>query len=120
MLAALLASGCCRDTGTCPQNDVLLVVSAEQANVPVTIVGYDFECAEADGVTLCRPGAIADGEYRLVVQAEGYEAEEVALTVRTNVAPSFSCECEIPAGSASVQLGASPSPDAGVPALDGG
>lgn len=123
-LAALvcLASGCCRETGRCPQNDVMLVVSADQASVPVSVIGYDFECVEQAGLTVCRPGAIADGDYELVVMAEGYAPQDVALSVRTNVAPSFSCECEIPRGSARVQLGGAtdPAPDAGMPAPDGG
>lgn len=114
--------------GACPQNDVMILVSAEQGSVPATVIGYDFECTRGDDVTVCRPAAIADGEYQLIVQADGYEPQQVALTVRTNVAPSFSCQCEIPAGSASIELGASHpppdagtlSPDAGTPLPDGG
>jgi hypothetical protein len=122
VIALCFASGCCRETGRCPQNDVMLLVSADQASVPVTVIGYDFECVEQDGLTVCRPDAIADGEYELVVMAEGYAAQDVALTVRTNVAPSFSCECEVPRGSVSVELGggSEPLPDAGTPIADGG
>ena len=120
VIALCFASGCCRETGRCPQNDVMLLVSAGQASVPVSVIGYELECVEEGELTICRPDAIADGEYELIVMAEGYAPQQVALSVRTNVAPSFSCECEIPRGSVSVELGggSEPSPDAGVP--DGG
>jgi hypothetical protein len=122
VVALCFASGCCRETGRCPQNDVMVLVSADQASVPVTVIGYELDCVEQDGVTVCRPDAIADGEYELVVMAEGYAPQQVALSVRTNVAPSFSCECEVPRGSVSVELGggSEPTPDAGTPMPDGG
>lgn len=122
VLAGLSFSACCRDVGACPQNDVLVVVSSEGASVPVTIIGYDFECGQGEGSTVCRADVIAEGDYDLVVQAEGHAPVELTLSVRTNVAPAFSCECEVPSGSAVIDLGSdpAPAPDAGTPMPDGG
>lgn len=104
----------------------MILVHAEQGSVPATVIGYEFECTPADSLTLCRTAAIADGDYRLIVQPDGHPAVEIELMVRTNVAPAFSCECEIPTGRADVHLDSAPVPpdaamripDAGTPAFD--
>lgn len=111
----LMAAGCCGEVGACPQNDVKLVVSADGASVGVTVEGYDdFECTQGDGATVCQPGAIADGDYELIVHADGYAPQAITLRVRTNQAPPYSCQCEIPTGSETLEL-APPEgdPDAG-------
>ncbi len=110
---ALFAGGCCDQTAPCGQNAVEIVVSADAQSLDVSVEGWDdFTCEAGDGVTACRPDAIVDGDYDLVVLAAGYAPQPISLHVATNRAPPYSCECEIPRGSAVVDLAPS-SPDAG-------
>jgi hypothetical protein len=123
LLGVLLASGCCgTQVGQCPQNDVAIVVPLEDTSVQVAIEGYPFTCAPGDGAIVCRTASIVDGAYPLLVTV-GDRQFEVTLSVATNDPPPYSCQCEIPKGSATIQLGEPEPPaddDAGVPADDAG
>ncbi len=94
----------------------MVVVTADGQSVSATIEGYDFECTAGDGMAVCTTASIADGDYDLVVHADGYDPQPITLSVRTNQAPPYSCECEIPTGSVTLEL-APPDelPDAGAP-----
>ena len=128
LAAIALLSGCCNTR--CAPHSVYVVVSADGASVTgVEIAGADFQCDEQESATVCTPlGAIDVGDYDLVVSAPDFDPVDVALSVRTNEPPAFSCECRHPIGSAIVELGGGepepdagePEPDAGEPDVDGG
>jgi hypothetical protein len=121
VLASLagFAPGCCSDAGDCPATLVVVHVSVDGAAVDgVTVEGgpSGWSCEELESETLCRPETLPDGVYPLVVTVPGFDPEEIELTARTYPVPSYSCDCAIPSGDATVELerGAPPpDPDAG-------
>lgn len=123
-LLGLLLAGCCRDAGRCPQNAVVVRVSADGA--PVAGVAIDgaatsWRCSDLDAETICQPETIADGDYVVLVTTPGAAPIEVDVTARTFEAPPYSCDCEIPTGEATLELAPPGDPDAGATATsDGG
>lgn len=117
VMLAFFAGGCCEELGACAQNEVEIVVTTGEQSVAVSIDGYDgFTCTPGEGMTVCTVDAIVDGDYELTVDVEGYDPQPITLAVRTNQAPPYSCECEVPRGSALIELDApEPEPDAGAP-----
>ena len=114
---AALVNGCCDDAEACPQNTVAVHVTedgAPAAGVSVEGAGATWACAALDAETLCAPDSIADGRYVVIVAADGHAPRELELFVRTYSVPPYSCDCEIPTGTLSLDLApASTEPDAG-------
>lgn len=114
---AALVSGCCEDAEACPQNTVAVHVTADAAPVEGVTVeggGATWDCLTLETETLCAPQSIADGAYELTVTAPGRPSRELELDVRTYAIPPFSCDCEIPTGSAAIEYAPASPADGGV------
>lgn len=115
-LLGLLLAGCCRDAGACPQNAVVVRVSADGApveGVAVEGAATSWRCSDLDLETICQPESIADGDYVVLVTTPGAAPIEVVIIARTFEAPPYSCDCEVPTGEASLEVAPAEVTDAG-------
>jgi hypothetical protein len=104
LLVIALVTGCCEQAEGCPEQSVVLLITP---GVEGVIVSGDLalECSTGESETVCTPGgAVPVGDYALVVEIPGQPPMDVALPVRTNTAPPFSCECQVREGSATIEL----------------
>lgn len=117
LFALTCLAGCCDQAEDCPDQAVVVFVTEDGAAVEGVTVSGDLElvCEAGESETACTPTAtVTDGDYALTVQVPGRAPIDVELSVETDLAPPFSCECEVRGGAVTIELEPAAPSDAGI------